>query len=236
MLHYIFSRCILKGAIHVMRVIKGSLKKHNAFTKKDMLQGIALCTKSHASFAYHHRSMQMNLKQKHQLTNSLKKVSCAAITVFLLGAPATAHPESPTSRLYLPQHFTLIHLLDHNIPSFQEKPTPAEILHIRTVGPSFLMGPGAWNELGFPDPGTRFSAITGRKHRPRLLRGQRTGKAGDPHGLYHICGRTPRHLVGFSDSVLSSYISKVPRAHLLLHSTSTSSQVSVSLAHARFLS
>lgn len=185
-----------------MRVIKGSLKKHNAFTKTDMLQGIALCTKSHASFAYHHRSMQMNLKQKHKPTSSLKKVSCVVIAVFLLGAPATAHPESPPSRLYLPQHFTLIHLLDHNIPSFQDKQTTAEILHIRTVGPSFLMGAGAWNELRFPDPGTRFSAITtGRKHRPRLLCGQSTVKAGDPHGLYHLCGRTPRHPVGLSDSV-----------------------------------
>lgn len=45
-------------------VIKGSLKKHNTFTKEDMLQRIVLRTKSHVSFEHHYGSVQKNLKQK----------------------------------------------------------------------------------------------------------------------------------------------------------------------------
>ena len=83
-------------------VIKGSLKKHNAFTKEDMLQGIALCKKSHASFEYHHRSMQKNQQQKHKPANSLKKVPCVVITVFPLGACGHHSLGLPTTRLCLP--------------------------------------------------------------------------------------------------------------------------------------
>lgn len=175
MLDYFFSAALpdffKEQSTRCRSVIKGYLKKDNTFTKEDMLQGVALCTKSPASSEHRHRS-KMNLKNKS--TNSYKKVLCVIITVFPHGASGHYSPRV-TWLLVLSSLMPQIHLVDHIIPSFRKWLTPPESLHILTTVLSFLMAAGAWNEVRFPDSGMRCSAMTTGKKAQALASSRPVG-------------------------------------------------------------
>lgn len=224
MLDYFFSAALpdffKEQSTRCRSVIKGYLKKDNTFTKEDMLQGVARCTKSPASSEHRHRS-KMNLKNKS--TNSYKKVLCVIITVFPHGASGHYSPRV-TWLLVLSSLMPQIHLVDHIIPSFRKWLTPPESLHILTTVLSFLMAAGAWNEVRFPDSGMRCSAMTtGKKHRPWLLPGQLDhGSWCDPtvcttevaallHAMLYFSDSWPKqlHFLG-SERSLSSPLHPIP--------------------------
>lgn len=218
MLNSIFPAALqdfFKGAIDVIWKSHKRLFEEEQYIHKRPCSGELPCAQSQASFDHYHRSMQMNPKQKHKPINSHKKVPCVIITVFPLGAFG---PESPTSRLSLLQHFTLIHLLDHTMPNSQERLIPPKSLHIQTTGPVFLMADGAWNALRFPHPGMRCSALTtGKKHRPGLPHGQLDhGSWGPPWPVSLTRQHSHAPCCVFLILCLSSSI--LLRAHFLLHS------------------
>lgn len=233
MLDYFFSAALpdffKEQSTRCRSVIKGYLKKDNTFTKEDMLQGVALCTKSPASSEHHHRS-KMNLKNKS--TNSYKKVLCVIITVFPHGASGHYSPRV-TWLLVLSSLMPQIHLVDHIIPSFRKWLTPPESLHILTTVLSFLMAAGAWNEVRFPDSGMRCSAMTtGKKHRPWLLPGQLDHGSWWPHGLYHWSGSTPTcHVVFFWFLAQAASFPRFWALTFFSTPSNTSSQVSESAWH-----